>query len=266
MLNQMDFAPTPLELIKAQWRVILALMLRDIKTRFGSTFGFLIAIAWPISHILVLLVIYTVAGRAVPYGDSPALWFATGIVPFMAFSYVSRFMVYGMLQNRPLLAFPLVKITDVLFARAIIEILNTAVVILILAIIFWSLEIDFMPIHTVQACSALGAAILLGLGAGTINGIIALAIPIWATGYFLTVMVLWIASGVLFVPSVLPESVRYPLSFNPALHAVEWMRLAYYEGYSDQVFDKTYVIAFAMLLLCGGLIFERMMRGRLLQH
>jgi capsular polysaccharide transport system permease protein len=241
-------------------------MLRDIKTRFGgSEFGFLIAIAWPLSHILILLAINTGMGRAVPYGDSAALWFATGIVPFMAFSYMSRFIMYGIVLNRPMLLFPRVKILDILFARAIVEALSAGCVVLILAILFWAYGIEFIPLDTAQACFAIAASMLLGLGAGVINAIIATAYPIWTTGYSLFIIFLWFSSGVFYVANALPSTLRYLLSFNPIIHGVEWMRAAYYEGYSNAFLDKSYIISFALLSLSGGLLLERVVRGRLLQ-
>jgi capsular polysaccharide transport system permease protein len=261
----MDYAPNPIELIKLQWRVIVALMLRDIKTRFGNEFGFILAIAWPLSHILILLLINTAMGRIAPYGDSAALWFATGIVPFMSFSYTARFIMLGIVLNRPLLVFPRVKITDILFSRALVEVLNAGAVILVLILIFWFLGIDFMPIDIVQACSALVASILLGLGVGVINGIIAAALPMWITGYALLNIILWISSGVFFVADSLPEIIRVPLSFHPVLQAIEWMRSAYYEGYGANVLDRRYLISFALVCLCFGLLSERLVRGKLLQ-
>jgi capsular polysaccharide transport system permease protein len=261
-----NLALTVSELVAVQWRVLVALMLRDIKTRFGgSEWGFLIAIAWPLSHILILLAINTAAGRVAPYGDSAALWFATGIVPFMAFSYMSRFIMYGIVLNRPTLMFPRVKITDILFARAIVEALSAGCVVLILAIIFWANGINFVPLDASQACFALGAAMLLGLGAGVINAIVAAAYPIWTTGYSLFTIFLWLTSGVFYVANALPESLRYPLSFNPVVHGIEWMRSAYYEGYSGSFLDKGYIIWFALSLLSAGLLLERVVRGKLLQ-
>jgi capsular polysaccharide transport system permease protein len=256
----------PFQLIAVQWQVLVAVMLRDIKTRFfGNEFGFLIAIAWPLSHVLILLLINTAAGRVAPYGDSAALWFATGVIPFMAFAYMSRFIMLGIVLNRPLLIFPRVKITDILLARAIIEILSAGVVVIILAIIFWAYGINFTPINPVQACFALGASMLLGLGVGVINAIVAAAIPIWVSAYNLVIIFLWITSGVFFVAHALPEALRYPLSFNPIVHAVEWMRAAYYEGYGDSYLDKSYLIGYGTICLCYGLLLERLVRGRLLQ-
>jgi len=106
----------------------------------------------------------------------------------------------------------------------------------------------------------------LGAGFGLINGVIAGLFPFWATLYALFTIVLWIASGVIFVPDSLPETARYWLSFNPALQGVEWMRSAYYEGYGARVLDRAYMLDFSAFTLFLGLLLEHLARGRILQQ
>jgi capsular polysaccharide transport system permease protein len=262
-----EYALGAVDMMKAQGRIVAALMLHDIKARFGGNqFGFLVmGVGWPLSHIVLLIVINAELGRVAPYGDNAALFFATGIIPFMAFNYMSRLIMLGVVLNRPLLSFPIVKITDILFARAIVEALNAGLVVLILFGMFWALGINFMPLDIVQASLALLAMMLLGLGFGVVNAIIAAAIPFWITGYVLFMIISWAASGVLFVPDSLPEAIRTPLSYLPMLQGVEWMRSAYYEGYGTAVLDKPYLIAFGSTMLFVGLTLERLVRGRLLQ-
>lgn len=262
----MDIALNRVTMLKGQWQILHALMLRDLKTRFGGNeLGFVLAICWPLTHILALLLIYTFMGRAAPYGDSPALWFATGVIPFMAFQYMSRFIMLGIVLNRPLLSYPTVKITDILFARAIVEVLSAGLVILIVFAVFWAFGIDFMPLDIVQASMALLAMMLLGVGFGIINGIIAAAIPFWITGYALCIVLFWFSSGILFVPDALPEAVGSLLSYLPWLEGVEWMRSAYYEGYGANILNRTYLVGCGAVSLFLGLIIERLVRGRLLQ-
>jgi capsular polysaccharide transport system permease protein len=254
------------QMLQAQGRILHALMLRDIKTRFfGNEFGFLLAVGWPLSHILILILLNSALGRAAPYGDSSALWFATGVIPFMAFNYMSRFIMMGIALNRPLLAFPVVKITDILFARAFVEVLSAGLVILIIFAVFWALGIDFMPVDIVQASLAMIAMMLLGLGVGAVNAVIAAAFPFWITGFALCGIVFWLSSGILFVPDALPEAARTPLSYLPYLQGVEWMRSAYYEGYGSDILSKTYLVSFGLVTLFVGFVLERLLRGRLLQ-
>lgn len=251
-------------LLRAQFRVFVAIMLRDMRTRFfGHGLGFLVAIAWPLVHILVLIVIFSLLGRRAPYGDSMTVFFATGLVPFMTFSYMSRFTMLSLIMNRPLLVFPAIKVLDILLARAILELLGSCCTVIFLLVIFWAYGIDFMPPDPTEAAFALGAAMLLGIGFGIVNGIIAMAVPTWVTGYMLITVVMYGISGILFVVDALPETLRYYLSFNPSLQTVEWMRSAYYEDYSS-VLDKPYTIGCGVVSIFLGLMLERLVRGHLL--
>ncbi len=253
-------------LLEAQGRILVALMLRDIRTRFfGKAWGFVIAIAWPISHILILLGVYELIGRSAPYGESTALWFATGIIPFMAFSYMSRLISLGVLVNKPLLTYPVVSVMDIILSRAIVEALSASMVVIIMCSLFWALDIDFMPTSIVEAAEALLASMLLGLGVGVVSAVVTGMIPYWAVGYGLFIIFLWITSGVVFVPSALPEQLRTIVSYHPVLHCIEWMRSAYYDGYGMAVLSKTYVIWWGLGSLFVGLIMERLLRGKVLQ-
>ena len=254
------------EMMKAQWRVLFALMLRDIRARFaGSAWGFLISIGWPLSHVLVLLIVHSFIGRAAPYGTSPALWYATGVIPFMAFNYINRFTMLGLVLNKTLLTFPIVSVSDILFARVILEILSSCLVILILMGVFLAAGIDFIPLDLTQACFALLGAMLLGFGYGILNAIIASFMPFWIVAISLFTIVLWLSSGVFFDPNALPAVAQYYLSFLPTFEIVQWMRSSYYIGYGEANLSRTYVVGFGACLLFVGLLMERLLRGRILR-
>jgi len=250
---------------RRQRRVLYALMLRNMRTKFfGNGLGYLVAVAWPLTHIVILVAIFAVAGRAAPFGDSIGLFIATGVVPFQTFNYVARFMMISLIKSRQLLAFPEVKVLDMLFAAALLEILSACCVVIAFLVIAWFAGIDAMPRDVVQAAYALGACILLGLGFGLLNGVIALAFPPWFTGYALIMILLWFSSGVYFVPDALPAVARDALAYLPQVQCIEWMRSAYYEGYGSLLLDRTYILGFACVTIFLGLLLERAMRGHLL--
>jgi capsular polysaccharide transport system permease protein len=224
----------------------------------------LLAIAWPLSHIMILVILNVNFGRAAPYGESAALWFATGVVPFMIFSYTARFVMLGIALNRPLLAFPNIKILDILFSRVIIECLISALVVIVLMVIFLMLGIDFMPHDIPQAFYALLAAYWLGIGMGIINAIAAMIWIQWVTVFVLYTVILWLTGGVFFVPNSMPEYIRDLLWFHPTIHCSEWLRNAFFSSYNSMVLDKTYVLSLATICVFVGLALERLIRGRML--
>ena len=160
--------------------------------------GYLVAIAWPLSHILILVAIYEGIGRAPPYGDSIAVVHGHRRRSVYDLLLLVAFHDALVIQARPLLAFPEVKVLDILLASAILETLAASCVTVALVIIALFIGVDPMPRDIVQAACALGSAVLLGLGFGMLNGVIAFAIPLWFAGYSILSIFLWITAGVIF--------------------------------------------------------------------
>jgi capsular polysaccharide transport system permease protein len=253
------------EAFRRQRHVLLALMLRNIRTRFfGHGFGYLIAIAWPLVHSLIIIVLFSLNGRMAPVGESTMLFVATGAVPFQVQSYLSTFMMTSVLQSRPLFAFPEVKVLDALLASILLEILSSCTVVLLILLIGWAYGVNMMPRDIEQAACAYGGAILLGVGVGFFNGTLALAIPVWAMVFALFRILLWAASGTVFLPDQLPEPYRTMQSYNPIAQSIEWMRFAYYDGVGAGFLDRTYVLEFGVATIFVSLLLERMTRGHLL--
>ena len=76
----------------------------------------------------------------------------------------------------------------------------------------------------------------------------------------LFIILMYISSGIVFLPTQMPEQIRYYLSFNPLLSCVEWMRSAYFPDYPTSMIDKTYVIEFSLVTLPIGIVLERLLR------
>jgi len=248
-----------------QWQVFLAVILRNMRTRFfGHGLGYLVAVAWPVAHILLLLVIFTFTHRAAPVGESMVLFAATGAVPFQCFSYLARFMMMSMMSIKPLLSFPEVKLMDVILASALQETLACCGVMMVMVLLGWAFGIPIWPHDIGEAAGALGAAILLGIGFGVLNSVISMMFQLWNFVYVLLSIGMWASSGVAFVALAVPEPFRTYLCYNPTFHIVEWMRDAYYEGYGEHLLSREYLLGFGLATLVLGLLLERLTRARIL--
>lgn len=243
-----------------------AVILRDMRTRFfNHGLGFLIVSLWPLAHMLILLMIYSLTGRRTPFGDSLYVFFATGLIPTLAFMYVSRFMSLSLILNRPMLTFPAVTVVDVMLARAFLEVVAAFITLVFMMTIIYAIGDNPFPWDLSEAVKAYLAALLLAVGVGVLAGVIVMFSPFFATIYALMMILVYIGSGTLFVISSLPDVISTPLSYNPVVHAVEWMRVAYYPTYSTKILDKEYLIGFGMTSLFLGLLLERVLRGRMLE-
>ncbi len=241
--------------------VMNAVILRDMRTRFfNHGLGFLVQSIWPLAHMGVLLLIYNFAGRKAPFGDDLNVFFATGLIPTLTFMYISRFMSLSLLFNKSMLAFPAVKVTDILFGRAFLETIASALTLALIIFILWLAGDNPAPVDPVQAVLAFLATILLAVGVGTLVGVVVMFVDIFVTVYALMGIVFYVSSGTLFVASQLPDSIAIPLSYNPILQCVEWMRTAYYDDYSDRLLNKEYLIIFGFTSLGLGLFLEKTFR------
>jgi capsular polysaccharide transport system permease protein len=255
-----------LALLREYGQVMGALVLRDIKGRyFGNAWGYMISLGWPLTHIAVLMLISGVTRSMQPYGDSALLWFATGIVPFMAFNYTARFITLGFLQNYPLLSFPIIKPLDIIFARVIVEVLSVGIVFFMVFVTLAYFSVDFTPVDPTRAFYALALCVFDGIGYGIIVALLARLSLAWSVIGFLMLIVLWGISGIFFVPSSLPDILKDILAFNPLMHSIAYYRSAYYDGYASDWLDVEYAITFGTIMLFLGLGIERLVRVRMRQ-
>lgn len=251
--------------LSTQMHVISALMLRDMQTRFGGSYvNYLIALGWPLAHIALLLVIYNSLGRSSPLGQDATVFFATGLVPYMVFQYPARFMMMSITSNRPLLAFPVVKMLDVMLARALLETITGFCVVCVTAGVLYGLGHNVMPRDPVTAISALAAAQFLAVGVGLVNAVIVSLYPFWIFVFLIFQIALYITSGILFVISALPEKAQVYLSWSPVTNVVTWFRSAYFDGYATTLIpDRTYPITFGLVCLLLALVTERFILPKL---
>ena len=240
--------------VESYLHVLHALILRDMRTRFGaSIWGYGVVVLWPCVHVFMLITIYTFQKLPVPVGDNAPLFFASGAVPVLIFQYISREVMKAVIMNRPLTYYPQVKLFDIIFARILVEIVTGFLGLLVISSVLIALGIDPRPSEPFTAMCGYLAAILLGIGVGTINVAIVGFFPGWMIGYALFSIIMYVSSGVMFLPSFMPERVYYWMKFNPAIQVVEWVRSAYYPTLGLHV-DYAYVFLFALSCVTLGLL------------
>ncbi|MGH1590615.1 ABC transporter permease [Methylobacterium phyllosphaerae] len=246
-------AHVPKSPLESYLHVLHALILRDMRTRFGaSMWGYAVVVLWPCVHVIMLITIYTFQKVPAPLGDDRAMFFATGAVPVLVFQYISREVMKSVIMNRPLTYYPQVKLFDLLFSRILVEIVTGFLALLVIALVLVAMGTNPVPTYPFTAVCGYLAAIVLGIGVGTINVAIIGFFPGWLLGYALFSIILYVSSGVMFMPSYLPDKIYYWMKYNPALQVSEWIRSAYYPGSGIQV-DYLYVLLFGLTCITIGL-------------
>jgi capsular polysaccharide transport system permease protein len=247
-----------------QGRIVCALVLRETQTRFGkSKLGYLWAVIEPFAHVLAFSAIARLMHRGAPLGGSIEVFFATGIVPFFLFRDLSYNLTPALNANRALLFFPVVQNVDVLAARALLELATWALVAMLVAAAFACAGLDVLPADPLRLIAAWSAMALLGAGFGMVSAVTVMFIHTWEKLVHILIRVLYVTSGVYFLPLHLPRSAREFVWWFPSFHGVEWFREAFYAGYESQDLNRAYLVSWGLGLVLLGLLSERLLRRRM---
>ena len=256
-----------LKALENQNRVIGALMLRDTRTRVGRTFfGLAFVVLKPLSQLLFLMLTFLVIrGRVALVGTSPAVFWATGLMPYILCLYPARMMMRSIFENKSLLSFPIIMPLDLVIARGLVDIIVCFWVAALFALILLCFGVDIAPTNYADAIGAVLATVYLGFSIGFFSAIAFRIFPAWSIVMMVWLMIMYFSSGVFFIPSLLPQQVQFYIWFNPLLHCVEWLRSAYYDGFGYGLLSVNYLLSFATVLIVLGLLLERGARGRILR-
>lgn len=234
-------------------RVLFAMVVRETGTKFGRSYGgYLWAIAEPLGGIVMLTLVFGFALRKPPMGDNFALFYATGVIPFMLFNNVSHSVAAAVATNRGLLRYPVVTPLDTVLSKFILDFLTMFMVAVLLytgVILFYGLEVEFDPASAVLAFSLAG---FLGLGLGTLNCVLFGFFPTWKNVWNVLTRPLFLMSGMFYTFQSLPVAMQDVLWWNPLIHIVGLMRAAFYAGYEAEYASPAYVIGFGGILFVIG--------------
>lgn len=251
----------------ASLRTIIALMLREMSTRYGrSPGGYVWALLEPLGAIIILGVGFSLLVRSPPLGNSFILFYATGYLPFNFYAVISNSTARALNFSKPLLLYPRVTWVDAVTARFLLNSLTGFLVgaILITGILTVSdtrTVLEMGPILT-----GVGLAFLLGWGIGLVNCAAFGMVPVWEMVWSIATRPLFIASGVFFTYESMPQAVQAILWYNPLIHIVALVRSGFYPSYHPDYVNLTYVSVWVLVTMAFGLMLLRRYHRELLNR
>lgn len=239
-----------------QCRVVYALILREVKSRYGRRqLGFLWALLEPLLFISLFIGIFHLMGRDSQAGIATPLFFVTGFSPFFMFRDLFPQVASCAKGNIALLMFPQVSRTDVLLSTVILTALLSLAVMGLLLLMCYAAGYEFQIQRPLEVLGSLGLLIALGTGIGLVVGAFTIRYEFVSSlaGAFLG-RPLFISSGLFFTADVVPAKVRFYLLYNPILHCIESIRSGMFASFESRYVDLPYVVYFALILNAFGLM------------
>lgn len=226
-----------------------------MSTTYGkSPGGYIWAVAEPAAGIALLTLIFSLGFRSPPLGNSFALFYASGMLPFLLYMDVTAKVGQTIRFSRKLLEYPRITFLDALLARFI---LNAITHILVGFIVVGFILYFFSPNTTINygrfALSFL-LALLLAFGIGVLNSFLILALPVWQTIWAVLNRPLFFISCIFFIFDDVPQPYKDILWYNPLVHIVGIARDGVYPFYKPAYISIELVVALSALPLIFGLL------------
>ncbi|MBL9011225.1 MAG: hypothetical protein JNL56_08610 [Alphaproteobacteria bacterium] len=246
--------------LRTQARVIGAIVIRDMHTRFGgSLLSYSVAVGWPLTHLLVILGVYMIMGRDPSYGTDLLVWTVSGATPYILFFYPVRWVSQSLNVNWNLVHFPVVRPIDLLIACSALEILTGSILLIIMFALISINNGSFYIAQPVLLAEAVAASMFLGISIGVFAAPFVKLISGFAVATMLCCLLMWITGGIAFLPDSVPDPYRSYLAFNPFIHAAEWFRLGLFDDYRSETLDRGYLLSFSAVALAIGLAANRLL-------
>lgn len=244
--------------LRVQWRVIWALLMREVITRFGrENLGVLWLIAEPATFTLGVAALWTAAGLS--HGSSlPIVSFAiTGYSSVLMWRNTASRCNSAIHQNFNLLYHRNVQVIDVFVTRILLEIAGTTASFAVLSMFFIAIGVISPPEDVLMVIAGwlmlawFGAALGLLLGAATTYS--ELVDRIWhPTSYLLFPL-----SGAAFMVEWLPPRAQEVVLLLPMVHGVEMVREGFFGDKVRTHYDVAYMAMVCLVLTLLGLMLAR---------
>jgi capsular polysaccharide transport system permease protein len=240
------------------FRTVMALILREIATTYGrSALGYLWAVIEPVAGIMLLTFVFSQTFRAPPIGTSFPLFYASGMLPFLAYLDLSQKISVSVRFSKPLLFYPGVTFIDAILARLL---LNAFTHLMVFAMVLGSILI-FYRVDSNLDLPAMAEGFLmmvaLSAGIGTLNCFLLSRYPVWERAWAILNRPLFIISCVFFMFESVPVPYRDYLWWNPLVHLVGQFRSGVYPTYDDSYVSPLYVFGLSLVTFTVGILLLR---------
>jgi len=223
--------------VRSAWQVTkdvyYALLMRELSRRlFDQRFAWFWLFMEPILYVLVMVSLRTFMNVTdLIAGVQIIPWLVVGLVSFFMFRDGMMSGVGSINASKALFAYKQLKPIDTVVIRAFTQgILQTFVfIIFVIGMLFLGFQLDFH--NLVLSIFVFFSLWLFGLGVGLVLAVVTQFVNEVGKLMNIASLPLLILSGAFIPLHFLPFSIQQALLLNPTVHAIELIRLGFFESY-----------------------------------
>ena len=241
-------APSLLKSWAVQRRVIGALLMREILTRYGRhNIGFLWLFAEPMLFTLGVTALWTAMQRLHSSNLPIAAFALTGYSSVLLWRNMPSRCISAVEPNLALMYHRNVKVLDIYISRTLLEAMGATISFAFLSLAFISLGMIKPPEDILKVTLAWCLLAWFGFSLAILIGAMAEAYPslekLWSPVTYL----MFPLSGAAFLVDAFPPDVQKMLLLIPTIHGVEMLR----DGYFGSMFRSHYDLAYLAVWCCA---------------
>lgn len=246
-----------------QRRVIGALVLREMQTRFGRhNLGFLWLFAEPLMLALAISGMHAASGHHLPNGISTFVFSVMGYVPYFMFRSIVNRAAGAIHANLTLMFHRQVTILDVMIARSLLEAASCMGVIVILLAVFGAVMGEW-PVNPLLLGYAMLLSALIGHGLALIVAAVTSQSEVVDRFVHAFTYLMMPLSGAFFMADILPPETRELFLWIPLPHIHEALRASFFGDRIVSHYDLFYATSWVVVLNILGLLALRSVRPKL---
>lgn len=237
-----------------QRRVIGALFLREVLTRFGRhNIGFLWLFVEPMLFTLGVTALWTMTQST--HGSSlPIVAFAvTGYSSVLLWRNMPGRCIGSISPNLALMYHRHVKVIDIFAARLLLEVGGVTMSFTVLSLFFWSIGWMKPPEDIMKVLGGWVMLAWFGASMAIFLGSISERSEIIEKLWHPTAYLLFPLSGAAFTVDTLPQGAQDVILFLPMVHGVELLREGYFGSAFRAHYNITYMASICVVLTLLGL-------------
>ncbi len=247
-----------------QVRVIGALMMRELTTRFGrENIGFLWIMGEPLLFAVLVGVLWRFLKGPTDFGLDIVAFVVSGYIPLVMFRQSVNRSIKTFTVNGGLMYHRQIKVLDLLLVRFLIELAGHTMAYLFIGVVLAVL--GFFPVPFDIGYVLLGglyyafftfAIVVIVAPLSEMSEVVEKIVPV--TTYLMIPL-----SGSFFLVSALAPEAKEAVLYSPSVHGMEMMRYGVFGPSIDPHFSLLYPVLVCLPLVAVGLLLCRIVRRRL---
>lgn len=251
------------EAIAVQSRVIGALIMRELHTRYGrDNIGYLWVVLEPMTLASAVAVLHT--GQATHFGSDirPVPFSILGYTIFITFRSIVGRSEGALHANLPLLYHRMVTVFDLLFSRALLEGAGTTATLALLLGVTWVTGMGGPPVQLWAILLAIFLMLWMSFGVSMLICVGSYMNKSFAKFVHPVLYILMPLSGSFYVVDWLTEPYRSYATWMPTVGIFELARYGLFNSASWEHVDLGYVVSWCLALTLAGLLSLEIVRRK----